>query len=237
MNGKNYQQSTINNQQSTNMKILNRIILTVKANINSWLEEQQDPQQIIEDMMEQMQQQLIAVRQAVAGAIATQKRTEREIAKYQAIAQQWYEQAQLAINQGEETLARGALQRRQEYQNHLKILETHRQQQQNIVTTLREQLRELEQKISAAKLKKDMYLARARSAIAAQKVQELTGDLTGVNKSKVFEKMEAKVLELEAETDLIIKGSQDKVEEKFASLEASHDIEVQLAQLKANKQN
>jgi phage shock protein A len=217
------------------MKLLNRLIFTIKANINSWLEEQEDPQQIIEDVMEEMQQQLIAVRQAVAGAIATQKRTEREIAKYQAMAQKSYERAQLAVNQEQEKLAREALHRRQEYQHHLEILETHRQQQQNIVMQLRQQLRELEQKISAAKLKKDMYLARARSAMAAQKLQELTGDIIGGNKSKIFEKMEAKVLELEAETELIMKSSQDSLEEKFDSLEAARDIEIQLAQLKANK--
>jgi phage shock protein A len=45
--------------------------------------------------------------------------------------------------------------------------------------------------------------------------------------------MEAKVLQLEAETELIMKGNQDYLETNFSSLETEQEIEKQLTKLKA----
>jgi phage shock protein A len=216
------------------MTLFKRIVLTVKANVNSWLEEKQDPEELLEKVMEEMQQQLIAVRQAVAVAIATQKRTQREISKYENIANKYYQKAQIAVNEKQDLMAKKALKHHYEYEKHLKILHFHHQQQQEIVSNLRQQLRELEQKISAAKMKKNLYLARARTAEALSKIEELSGDLMGVNHNQVFAKMEAKVLQLEAETELIRQKNQDPSEIKFSALEIEHEIEKQLAKLKTS---
>jgi phage shock protein A len=215
------------------MTLLKRIALIVKANVNSWLEEKQDPEDLLEQVMEEMQQQLISVRQAVAVAIATQKRTQREIKKYQAIANKYYQQAQLAVKEKQDLIAKKALKHHYEYEKHLKFLQSHHHQQQEIVSKLRQQLRELEQKISAAKMKKNLYLARARTAEALSKIEELSSDIMGINDHQVFAKMEAKVLQLEAETELIMKGNQDYLETNFSSLETEQEIEKQLTKLKA----
>lgn len=214
------------------MTLLNRIVFTIKSNVNSWLEENQDPEQLIEKVVEEMQQQLITVRQAVAVAIATEKRTQREILKHKKIINKYYQKALLAVEEKQDVIARKALKHRYEYEQNLKILEEHRQQQQELIGKLKQKLKELEQKISAAKVKKNLYLARAKTAQAVYKIEELSGEVMGGYNSQVFAKMEEKVLRLEAETELIMNGSQDNLEAKFSTLETEDEIEQQLAKLK-----
>jgi phage shock protein A len=50
-------------------------------------------------------------------------------------------------------------------------------QQASVVTKLKENMRTLESKISEAKTKKDLYIARARSAQASQKINEMLGNV------------------------------------------------------------
>ena len=55
-------------------------------------------------------------------------------------------------------------------------------------------LQSLELKISEAKTKKDMYIARARSAEASLRLQEMLGEVGDTSSLKAFEKMEDKLL-------------------------------------------
>ena len=217
------------------MTLFNRIVLTIKSNVNSWLEENQDPEQLMEKVVQEMQQQLITVRQAVAVAIATQKRTQREILKHEKIINKYYQKALLAVQEKQDFMARKALKHRYEYEKNLKILQSHHQDQQELIYKLKQKLKQLEQKISATEVKKNLYLARAKSAQAVYKIEELSGNVMGGSNTEVFAKMEEKVLRLEAETELIINSNEDDWEAKFSRLEAEDEIDQQLAKLKDNK--
>ena len=56
-----------------------------------------------------MQGNLVQLRQAVASAIATQKRTERQAHQAESTGEEWYLRAKLALQQTNEALAREAL--------------------------------------------------------------------------------------------------------------------------------
>lgn len=66
---------------------LNRVGRVVRAQINSLISEAEDPEKILEKAVMDMEQELIAMRRALAEAIATQKSTERIVANYQQAAQ------------------------------------------------------------------------------------------------------------------------------------------------------
>lgn len=214
------------------MGLVDRILRIIRANLNDLLGQTEDPEKILEQAVEDMQQDLIQLRQAVAGAIASQKRTERQASQAQTLAQDWYNKAQLALSKGDDNLAREALTRRKSYQETAKALQTQLSEQTGLVTKLKENMRTVESKISEAKTKKDLYIARARSAHASQKIHEMLGNVGTGSAMKAFEKMEEKVLELEAQSEALQELGGDQLEKKYAALEAGNDIEAELAAMK-----
>ena len=69
------------------MGLFDRIGRVVKANINDLVNKAEDPEKILEQAIVDMQEDLVQLRQAVATAIATQKRSQKQ-----------YEQAQTEAN-------------------------------------------------------------------------------------------------------------------------------------------
>jgi phage shock protein A len=217
------------------MGLFDRIGRVVRANVNSLISGAEDPEKILEQTVMDMQHDLIQLRQAVAQAIATQKRTERQAGQSQATAEEWYRRAQLALQKGEDTLAREALTRRKSYQDTAAVLTAQVQQQSGIVSQLKQNLVKLESKLSDAKTKKDMYIARARSAKASEKLNEMIGRIGTGSALSVFEKMEERVLQMEARSEAIAElNSGDAIEQQFKALEnGDRGIDEELAAMKA----
>ncbi|MCS6813676.1 MAG: PspA/IM30 family protein [Cyanobacteria bacterium] len=215
------------------MGLLNRIWQVIRANVSHLVSQAEDPEKILEQAVLEMQEDLIQLRQAVAQAIATQKRTERQQAQAQSQADEWYRRAQLALQKDDELLAREALNRRQTYLETAKTLQTQLQQQVTIVEQLKRNMLVLESKLTEAKTKKDMYIARARSAKASQNLHEMMGRMGSGGAAAAFERMEEKVLQLEAQASAVADLSADSLDQRFAALESGGSVEEELAALKA----
>lgn len=216
------------------MGFLDRLSRVIRANLTNLVSQAEDPEKILEQTVIEMQDELVRLRQAVAQAIATQKRTERQASQSAATADEWYQRAQLALQKGDEPLAREALARRKSYQDTADALRSQLGQQAAIVSKLKQNMVTLESKLSEAKTKKDMYIARARSAKASQQLNEML-NRTGTNKTiEAFERMEEKVMQMEAQAEATAElASGDDVEKQFRALESGGDIDAELASLKA----
>ncbi|BAZ13779.1 phage shock protein A, PspA [Calothrix sp. NIES-4071] len=219
------------------MGFLDRITRVVRSNVNSWVTSSEDPEKVLEQAVLEMQENLIQLRQAVASAIATQKRTERQVANAQSAAEEWYRRSKIALGQGNETLAREALTKRKSYQETSILLNAQIEQQNSVVATLKKEMRSVELKIAEIKNKKDMYIARARSASASLRLQELMGVLESGSTS-VFDRVEDKIIQLEAQKEVICITNEDNLEKKFLALESSdNDIDTQIRAMKAQISN
>ncbi|MEB3190796.1 MAG: PspA/IM30 family protein [Snowella sp.] len=216
------------------MSLLTRFRQVIRAQWTSLGQESQDPEKLLTEITAQMELELIEMRRALAEAIATHKSSERQLAAQQMAAQKWYERAQLAIDKDNENLAREALEHRQAYQHHIRALEQSLAEHQPVIQRLKGDLQTLERKYSEVKAKKSLYLARLKSATAAQKLQEMMGSMDNLSASSLFERLENKVLELEAQSDLTVLVH-DPLEQKFATLEDQKGIEATLNQLKAQR--
>ncbi len=217
------------------MEWLDRISRVVRSQINSLIQEQEDPEKVLETAIAQMEQELIAMRRALAEAIATNKSAQRQLTHHQKAAEKWYERAQLAMDKGNEPLAREALINRQSYQIQAQGIQNQLQQQNQVVEKVKQDLRTLERKYAEAKAKKSLYLARLRSAMASQRLQEIVGNLNSGSSTSVFEQIESRILELEAESDLTQSLSADPLEKQFMDLENNKTIDAEIANLKAKK--
>ncbi len=201
------------------MGLFDRVWRVLRANLSSAVNQAEDPEKVLEQAMADMQGNLIQLRQAVAQAIATQKRTERQSAQAKSTSQEWYNRAELAIAKGEEDLARQALTRRQTYLQSAQAMDAQLDQQRDVVIGLKDNMRRLEAKIADARTKKDLYIARARSAEASQRIQEMLGQTGTSGSIAAFERMEERVMDLEAQSEALEELSGDPLERQFAALE------------------
>ena len=214
------------------MGLFDRIMRVIRANLNSLVSGAEDPEKILEQAVLDMQEDLIQLRQAVAQAIATQKRTERQCSQAQTTSDEWYRRAQLALQKGDETLAREALTRRKSYQDTAEAMRSQIGQQSTIVTQLKQNMMKLESKISEAKTKKDLYIARARSAKASQQINDMMGRVGAGGAIAAFERMEEKVLQLEAQSEAVAELGTDDLEKRIASLGEADEVEAELAAMR-----
>ena len=215
------------------MGLFDRLSRVVRANINDLVSKAEDPEKVLEQAVVDMQEDLVQLRQAVARAIATQKRTEQQYNKNQSEANTWQQRAQLALSKGDENLAREALVRKKSFSDTATSLKIQLDQQSNNVTTLKRNLIALESKISEAKTKKDMLKARANAAKAQKQLQESMNNIGTSSAMGAFERMEEKVMQIEAESETAAELGGVGIEHQFAQLEASSGVDDELAAMKA----
>ncbi|NCR07228.1 PspA/IM30 family protein [Microcystis aeruginosa] len=215
------------------MGLFDRLSRVVRANLNDMVSKAEDPEKILEQAVSDMQEDLVQLRQAVARAIAEQRQTEQKYSKEQSEANKWEQRAKLALSKGDETLAREALKRKKDYTETAAILKNQLDQQTLQVDSLRKNLIALESKISEAKTKKNMLVARSRAAKANEELQKTLGGIDTSGSMSAFERMEEKVMQLEASSQAYGELGGIGIEQEFAKLEAGSDVDDELALLKA----
>lgn len=215
------------------MGLLDRVSRVVRSNLNAAVSSAEDPEKILEQAIIDMQEDLVQMRQAVAGAIASQKRVQQQYERAQNEANTWQQRAQLALQKGDEDLARQALVRKKSQAETALALKTQLDNQSTTVDQLKRDLIGLESKLSEAKTKKDMLKARASAAKANEQLQNTTSRLNTSSASAAFERMEEKVLQMEARSQAAAELAGSTLEGQFAALEAGGDVDLELAALKA----
>jgi len=160
-----------------------------------------------------------------------------------ALADDWYKRAQLALEKGNEELAREALSRKQQQTEESESLKSQIDFQAASIDKLYEGMQMLEKKILESKAKKEQMVARARTAQSTQKVNDMLGGLTGSTSMDAFSRMEEKVEALEAAAEVsaemgavggkALPGSAgSSLEAQFRQLEASNSVDDELRKMK-----
>lgn len=225
------------------MNLFDRFTRVAKANVNNVLKNLEDPEKIMTQALEDMQTDLVKVRQSYAEITATQRRLLKQKEQADALADDWYKRAQLALSKGEEGLAKEALSRRQQQTETSEGLQIQIDTQAQAVDKLYEGMQMLEAKILESKAKKEQMVARARTAQSTQKVNDMLGGITGKTSMDAFSRMEDKVEALEAAAEVSAEmgsiggnalpgSSGGSIESQFAMLEASSSVDKELEDMK-----
>merc|ERR1719161_2836702 len=115
----------------TRANLLDRFMRVFRSNVNQVIKGMEDPEKILDQAVIDMQKDLAKVRHSYAEISSMNKRMEKQRSNAEATAAAWYQRAEMAMQKGDETLAREAL--------------TRKQQQQEIVDTTTEQMAAQEQ--------------------------------------------------------------------------------------------
>jgi phage shock protein A len=158
----------------------------------------EDPEKMIKQVILDMENQYLQVKTQVAVSIADQHMLEKKLKENEVAGNDWMRKAELAVDKGEDDLARAALDR---YQTSLRLTQSHREQvddQKAQVETLKGALQKLEQKLDEAKSKRDMLLARHRRSIALGKAARAQTAIGDQSKSGSFDRLRERVYHSEA---------------------------------------
>lgn len=215
------------------MGIFGRMSDILKANINELIDKAEDPAKLMDQMIREMQESLREAKIEVAKAIADEKRLEQQVKQNQVQAQNWESKAMLALKKGEENLATEALKQKKSYDQLVTSVQPQWEQQNQLSSKLKDSLRALESKIDEARRKKEILTARQKRAEAQKKVQEVMTGLNDRSAFATFERMEKKVMEIEAQADAAVELESASLDDQFKALEAGSDVQDELAALKA----
>lgn len=224
-----------------NMNLFDRFARVAKANVNNVLKNMEDPEKILNQAVEDMQADLVKVRQSYAEVTATQRRLLKQKEQADALADDWYQRAQLALQKGNDELAREALTRRQQNVDQASDLQSQIDTQNNSIDKLYDGMQKLETAIMDAKAKKEQMIARARTAESTQKVNDMLSGISGTTSMDAFKRMEDKVEALEASAEVsaemgnlnsnMLPGGGD-IEKEFKKLEAASSVDDELKRMK-----
>ena len=175
------------------MNMFDRFVKVVASNVNSVISNLEDPEKILDQAVTDMQKDLVKIRQSYAEISATNKRSEKQKEAADKLAGEWYRRAQLALEKGDEELAREALSRRQIQVDIADGLSKQIATQSVASEKLYSSMTALETKIQDARREKDAMIARARTAKTAVQVNDMLSSMTGTTSMDAFDRMKAKV--------------------------------------------
>ena len=217
------------------MGILDRVSTLVRANVNDLIDRAEDPEKVIRQLLQDMNSQLLQVKTQVAAAIADQKQLQARWQENQAKADDWQRKAELAVEKGQDDLAREALMRCNTFQQTADGFKEQYQDQAKQVDVLKDALGKLEAKINEAETKKDLLIARSRRAKTGTQIRTTLSGLDASGALASFDRMEEKVNQQEARASALAELDTDTTEQRFALLETESEVDQQLAALKAKK--
>ncbi|HEY9845791.1 MAG TPA: PspA/IM30 family protein [Candidatus Caenarcaniphilales bacterium] len=215
------------------MGLFDRVSRVVRSNLNAAVSSAEDPEKILDQTVIDMQEDLVQLRQAVAQAMASQKRLQQQYNQSQTQANEWQRRAQLALQKGDENLAREALGRRKTFTETANGMQGQLTQQGTQVEALKRNMIALESKLAEAKTKKEMLTARARAAKASEQINKVMGRVNTTSAIGAFDRMEDKVLQMEARSEAVAELATDNLESQFAALESGSDVDAELEAMKA----
>lgn len=222
------------------MGILDRVAIVIKSNLNHLINRAEDPEKMLNQILIQMREQLMEAKREVAVAIADEKRLAVQVEAELEQVQTWERKAMLAVDKGDDDLAREALRRKSE---HERIAVDYKKQwdaQKASTENLKNALRALSQKIEEAARKKNLLIARQKRAEAQKHIHEVMTGLTDTSAFETFDRMTVRVDQLEAQAAAAVEISGelsgDTLDQRFKALESSADVDEELKALKAKVQ-
>lgn len=217
------------------MGLLDRVRNIVRANVNDIVNRTEDPEKALDLMISDMSQDLVKVRQAASLAIAAQNRLQAEYDQRMQLVQQWQHRAELAVDQGDDNLAREALKSKLQYQQEANQLHQSLAAQSGHIDELRSHVQDLDNRLQQAVMQRNQLIARYRAAEATRSLEEetsKTGRLT-----ETLSQLQNRTDDAEAQAAAYHELSHDSLDDRFAQLEAGpSSVDDQLASLKKQRQ-
>lgn len=206
----------------------------ITANISDLIDRVEDPEKMIKHIIREMEESITAAKDGVVDAIASEKTLRQDVETHRRHSAQWHQKARVALQEGNEALARTALTHKNEHDRIVEGLEPALKSAVDTSASLKAQLRALEAKLEEAKRKRSALAARQRAAEVKQNMTQIGESFkAGLSAHADFARMEARVAEIEARSQAISEVYEDDaLDREFLDMSARAQIDTELEALK-----
>ncbi|SFS03268.1 phage shock protein A (PspA) family protein [Granulicella pectinivorans] len=216
------------------MALLERVSTLLRANINDLIERAEDPEKLAKQLVLDMENQLLQVKTQVAIAIADQHLLQKKRKEHETAATEWHRKAELAVDKGQDDLARAALERALSSQALAEGFTQQLEDQTTETENLRGAFQRLQQKLTETRTATELLISRNRRARAIQKAQSTSV----ANPAATLGRLRTTIQQVEsgnaAQQALL---ADPGLNARFESMERDDKVEALLADLKSRQQN
>ncbi|MFT5012677.1 MAG: phage shock protein A [Patiriisocius sp.] len=213
------------------MSVFNRLSDIVNANLNSILEQAEDPEKAVRLITQEMQDTLVEIRSASARHLADRRQLTKQLQDIQDESNNWERKAELAIDKGRDDLAKAALREK----GFVDDAETRVQGDLIHIETAIDKLRidtdSLEDKLRQAKARQKALIVRGQTAQSRMKVKRQLNDVSFDDAVERFDLYERKLDEMEGEVEAFDLGN-ISLSAEIENLATDQQLDAQLAALK-----
>lgn len=219
------------------MNLLERVLTLLRINLNSMVERADDPERVLRQLRIDMRNQLMQVKTQVATAISESRKLRSRVKEKKAEAEIWHAKAEEAIQQNNDASARNALSRYNDIIKQAQRYQQQHQEQEQIVTTMKRVLLQLEAKISEVETTIELLATRKRNALLQQRIFEALKKSDEMNDSRQAERAYDVVMDSEARAHAMADLHQRDLDAQLEQLSQEQILEQQLNALKAKKRS
>lgn len=211
--------------------------LIMRSSVTSLREKIEDPERLLHQLIIDMEEELERVRASVAGAIADEIQLRKQAESARSNAEQWMRRATTALQQGDETRSRAALEQKVLAAQRAESLEAEHAKQREQTAKLQRAVADLENKIRQARQKQTLLLARLVRAESQQKIDRAITRATNRSAFAQFSRLEQRVERAEAMSEAYdrLEGRDpdaDELERQFSDEDRRRRAEAEFESLK-----
>lgn len=217
------------------MSLIGRINDLFLANAHHAIDQAENPEIMLKQVIRDMDRNIQDARAAVVSAIAGEKQLAAQVEHHRRSAVELERKAESALKAAREDLARQALARKVDHDRIADDLAAARQQAAETGTRLRAQLDDLIAKRADAARRKEVLVARQRTAQARTRLtRSLSAISTGDTSGSRLARMQERVTQMEAEAAAIgeVLDERSQPEKDISEIETAAQVDAALAALK-----
>lgn len=221
------------------MAIFERISDLVRANINDLIDKAEDPEKMVKQIIIDMEDQLRKSTQSLGTAMGSLNSVKKQMETAQAQSNNWQAKAKTCLEQGNEELAKQALENKVKQDQMVAQYTEMVNSMEAQVNDIKSQIDVMKQKLEEARSKQAMLVARSQMADAKKQMSKTLGNMDTKSAFAKMDKMEQKVAQKEAEADAFseVSGVQTVDTDPFAKMEKENAVNAELEKLKQEMNN
>jgi len=181
------------------MGIFKRVKTIAKADINALLDGLEDPIAMLNEYSREMEQEMAKAHKALSRQIFVENRKAALILETKNLVEKRTRQAKLAIDQGEDGIAKLAVQEKIIQENQLALFEQQYAAIQGQTQILKEKIKELQETYNQLQQKKVLLASRANVAQSIKQIQKATASFHTDNIVRGVARAEERIMLMEAE--------------------------------------
>ena len=225
------------------MSILKRIRTYFVGSIHDIIDLAEDPESKVNQIIRELEEGLVELRKGTASAMASLYVAEENLSEIKEESALWLKNAELALKEDREDLARKSLEKKNFYDDRITSASKQVEDDRLVVNQLKDDLRQAEETVEKARLRRETLIAQRRAAEArsgmldsSEKLKDSIYSVQSASGAETFRESEMDLRRLEAENrakaELLGKGS-DSVEREMHEMQKKVAIDQELEALKS----